>query len=233
MKHRLLPFVLLFAVPLISFGQDFTVLESDSHHISIRFELNNFTIDTVRYNGELMHTITTKGIVAPNEYGSPDLPTFNRFIAIPQGSKAVVEVRNTRAEHMEQVNIAPAIGSLGEYDEAPPFYKNPTMYDRDALYPTTTIVAAKPQSLRGVDVIHLGLCPIQFNPIKQEITVNRQLDIEIRFEGGNGHFGDDRLRSPYWDPILQNNILNYSSLETINYQERMQQWLQGMLLLSP
>ena len=224
MKHRLLPLILLLALPFISFGQDFTILESDSHHISLRFELGDFSIDTVRCEGELMHTITTKGIMAPNEYGLPNLPTFNRFIAIPQGAKAVVEVRRTRNERMTGINIAPSQGSQAENDPVPPLKKDTKTYSIDALYPETAYVVAEPQQLRGLDVIHLGLCPVQFNPVRQEISVSRQKDIEIRFEGGNGHFGDDRLRSPYWDPILKNNILNYDCLAPIDYDARRQEW---------
>jgi len=224
MKHRLLPIILLFALPLISFGQDFTILESDSHHISLRFELGDFSIDTIRCEGELMHTITTTGIVAPNEYGLPNLPTFNRFIAIPQGAKAVVEVRRTRNERMTGINIAPSQGSQAENDPVPALKKDTKTYSIDALYPETAYVVAEPQQLRGLDVIHLGLCPVQFNPVRQEISVSRQMDIEIRFEGGNGHFGDDRLRSPYWDPILKNNILNYDCLAPIDYDARRQEW---------
>ena len=224
MKHYLFPFILLFALPLVSFGQDFTILEADSHHVSLRFEINDFSIDTVRCEGELMHTITMKGITAPNEYGLPDLPTFNRFIAIPQGAKAVVEVRSTRSERMSGINIAPSVGTQCENEADRPLIKDRTCYATDALYPATNYVVAKPQSLRGVDVIHLGLCPVQFNPVRQEITVSRQLDIDIRFEGGNGHFGDDRLRSPYWDPILQNTILNYDCLAPIDYDARRQEW---------
>ena len=224
MKHYLLPFILLFAMPLVSFGQDFTILEADSHHVSLRFEINDFSIDTVRCEGELMHTIMMKGITAPNEYGMPDLPTFSRFIAIPQGAKAVVEVRSTRGERMSGINIAPSVGTQCENEVDRPLLKDRTCYATDALYPATNYVVAKPQSLRGVDVIHLGLCPVQFNPVRQEITVSRQMDIDIRFEGGNGHFGDDRLRSPYWDPILQNNILNYDCLAPIDYDTRRQEW---------
>ena len=214
----------MLALPFISFAQDFTILEADSHHVSLRFNLNDFSIDTVRCEGELMHTIVTKGIVCPNEHGMPDLPTFNRFIAIPQGAKAVVEVRTTRNERMTGINIAPSQGSQAENDPVLPLSKDAKAYSIDALYPETPYVVAEPQQLRGVDVIHLGLCPVQFNPVRQEITVNRQLDIEIRFEGGNGHFGDDRLRSPYWDPILQNNILNYDCLAPIDYDARRQEW---------
>ena len=48
MKHRLLPLILLFVLPMISYGQDFTIIETDSHHIRLRFEFNEFSFDTVR-----------------------------------------------------------------------------------------------------------------------------------------------------------------------------------------
>ena len=215
---------LLMACPLFSFGQTFTITASDPHHLSIHFELNDFSIDTVRCNGELMHTIATKGIVCPNEYGLPNLPTFNRFIAIPQGAKATVEVSARGNERMTGINIAPSIGAQFENDAERSYQKDMRCYSTDAFYPVTSYVVAEPQQLRGVDVIHLGLSPFQFNPVTRELIVNHELDIEIRFEGGNGHFGDDRLRSPYWDPILQNTILNYDCLAPIDYDARRQEW---------
>lgn len=92
MKRSTIALFLLVAFPLFSVGQTFTITASDNNHISLHFELDDFSIDTIRCEGELMHTITTKGIVVPNDYGLPALPTFNRFIAIPQGAKAIVEV---------------------------------------------------------------------------------------------------------------------------------------------
>lgn len=227
MKKLLCLLALAVALPIVSLGQDFTIIESDSHHLSLRFELNEFSIDTVRRGGELMHVITTKGITVPNDYGEPDLPTFNRFVAIPQGAQAIIEVRPSRGERISGINIAPSVGSQCENETERPFYKEPKYYERDAMYPSSAVVMAEPQKMRGVDVVHLGISPVQFNPERHEITVNRQFDIDIRFEGGNGHFGDDRLRSPYWDPILQNNILNYDALPSIDYHARRQAWLQG------
>ena len=93
MKRILSTLVLLMALPLFSIGQDFTITASDRGHISLHFELGDYSIDTVVVDGEIMHSIVTKGIVVPNEYGLPALPTFNRFIAIPQGAKAIVDVR--------------------------------------------------------------------------------------------------------------------------------------------
>ena len=227
MKRTTFALILLIAFPLLSIGQDFTILESDNHHISLRFDLGDFSIDTVRCNGELMHVIASKGIVMPNDYGQPDLPTFNRFVAIPQGAKAIVEVNTRRGEQLHDINIMPSFGSQCENDPELPLFKDPKVYGSDSFYPSEVYSIAEPQQLRGVDVIHIGISPFQINPVTRELSVQRELDIDIRFEGGNGHFGDDRLRSRYWDPILRNNILNYESLEPIDYDARMQQWTQN------
>ena len=226
MKRSTFTVILLIILPLFAIGQTFTITSSDRGHISLHFELNDFSIDTINQEGELMHTITTKGIVMPNDYGQPDLPTFNRFIAVPQGATAIVEVRTTRDEVLPGINLAPSDGSQAENDAQRPFFKDPKVYTCNAFYPSEAVIATEPQSLRGVDAIHLGVCPVQFNPMTRELSVHRQIDIDIRFEGGNGHFGDDRLRSRYWDPILKNNILNYECLEPIDYDARMQQWTQ-------
>ncbi len=226
MKHKILPLILLFALPHVSYGQAFTITSSDRNHISLHFELSDFRIDTVRCEGELMHTITAKGIVMPNDYGQPDLPTFNSFIAIPQGATAVVEVSTRRDEHRTGINIAPSVGSQAENDAERPFFKDPKVYAVNAFFPSEAVQYNEPQSLRGVDAIHLGVCPMQYNPVTKELAIHQELDIDIRFEGGNGHFGDDRLRSRFWDPILRNNILNYDCLEPIDYDARMQQWSQ-------
>ena len=226
MKHSIIATILLIVFPLFAVGQDFTITASDRNHISLHFELNEFSIDTLRCEDGVMHSISTKGIVVPNEYGLPNLPTFNRFIAIPQGAKAIIDVKTTREELRSDINIVPSMGSQCENEALRPFFKDPKIYATNAFYPLSAVKAAEPQSLRGVDVIHLGVCPVQFNPVTKEIAIHRHIDIDIRFEGGNGHFGEDRLRSRYWDPILQNNILNYECLEPIDYDARMQQWTQ-------
>lgn len=229
MKRSTFTLFLLMVLPMFSIGQNFTITSSDRNHISLHFELGDFRIDTVMHEGELMHTIAARGIVMPNDYGQPDLPTFNHFIAIPQDAKAIVEVRMTRDEVLSGINIAPSDGSQCENDPELPFFKDPKIYNTNAYFPEESVIAAEPQSLRGVDAIHLGVCPIQFNPIERTLVVHREIDIDIRFTGGNGHFGDDRLRSRYWDPILRNNILNYECLEPIDYDARLQQWSQGRL----
>ena len=125
MKHSTIAIILLIVFPLFAIGQDFTITASDRNHISLHFELNEFSIDTLRCEDGMMHCISTKGIVVPNEYGLPDLPTFNRFIAIPQGAKAIIDVKTTREELRSDINIIPSRGSQCENDAQRPFFKDP------------------------------------------------------------------------------------------------------------
>ena len=178
--------ILLLIFPLFVIGQNLSITASDSHHLSLHFELGDFSIETIKREGELMHSIDAKGIVIPNDYGLPALPTFNRFIAIPQGAKAVVEVSTTRDERMTGINIAPSVGSQCENDPERPFYRDTKVYTRNSLYPVETVMVSNLQQLRGVDVVHLFLSPFQFNPVTRELAIHREIDINIRFEGGNG-----------------------------------------------
>ena len=93
-----------------------------------------------------------------------------------------------------------------------------------AFYPENPFVMDKAY-IRGVDAVTVAITPFQYNPVTKELAVYTNIELAVRFEGGTGHFGDDRLRSPYWDPILAAELMNYDQLPKIDYEARMQQWL--------
>ena len=82
-------------------------------------------------------------------------------------------------------------------------------------------------SIRGVDIVNVAISPFQYNPVTKELVVYTDVELSLSYEGGNGHFGDDRLRSPYWDPILAGQLMNYDQLPVIDYEARIQDWNRG------
>jgi hypothetical protein len=66
----------------------------------------------------------------------------------------------------------------------------------------------------------LGITPFQYNPVTKELIVYRDLKVQVNFIGGNGKFGEDRLRSRWWDQILRDAIFNNSMLPQIDYSKR-------------
>lgn len=67
----------------------------------------------------------------------------------------------------------------------------------------------------------LSVTPFQYNPVSKELVVYYDIEAEVVFNGGGTGFGDNRLRSEWWDPIIQDNILNSNVLPELDYAERL------------
>jgi hypothetical protein len=197
------------------------VSSSSDTHVEMAFRLASMTIEEVDVAGVAMQQITIPGVILPNDVGAPDLPGMGRFIALPQGASARLEVLSLKSQVFEGLDVIPAAQMPFETDDSPLTHeKDQAIYGRDALYPEEPIRLSDPLSLRGVDAIILGITPFQYNPVTRELIVYTEVDVRVTFEGGIGHFGEDRLRSRHWDPILRENLVNYSSLSEIDFDAR-------------
>lgn len=205
--------------------QGFQLTEKTRDGLRISYNLGTFSMSQLDYKGEAMSEISIQGIVLPNVAGCPNLPTESRMMAVPQGAKATLSVVHADRQVIQNVNIAPALRIQAETEEPDTDYKkDPKVYNKNAFYPENPFVMDKAY-IRGVDAVTVAITPFQYNPVTKELAVYTNIELAVRFEGGTGHFGDDRLRSPYWDPILAAELMNYDQLPKIDYEARMQQWL--------
>jgi PKD repeat protein len=183
-----------------------------------KFGLNDFVVD-----GEPMLNIELPGNLLFNDEGAPNLPGSGRYVAIPQGATASFEITSMRTEVIKNVDIAPAPRIPWETETEPMDYsKDMSIYSVDAFYPASPVQISEVTEIRGVDAVMLGITPFQYNPVTKELIVYRDLKIEMTFEGGNGHFGEDRLRSRWFDPLLEDMLLNASSLPKVDYNKSFQ-----------
>ncbi|MBK7213809.1 MAG: T9SS type A sorting domain-containing protein [Bacteroidales bacterium] len=117
--------------------------------------------------------------------------------------------------------MAPAPHIPLDTDRGPLQYNRKTsIYSKNAYYPTQPVTLSSSSKMRGVDVVLVSITPWQYNPVTKELVVYRDLQVNVTFEGGNGEFGETRLRNRYWDPIIKDNILNAESLPLVNYNEQ-------------
>jgi hypothetical protein len=202
-----------------SWGAQGMTLKSQSFSgVHINYSINTMNLEDVNVNGTMMKAPRLEGIFLPNNEGAPDLAGTGRYIAIPQGSRAILNVKSYRTETYTNIDIAPAPRIPWDNENGPPvFNKKQEVYSKNAYYPENPVIISEPTHLRGVDAVILGVTPFQYNPVTKELIVYRDIDIEINFSGGTGHFGEDRLRSRWWDPILEDALFNYLSLPKIDY----------------
>ncbi len=189
--------------------------------VTVNYSVKEFSLAPVQVEGKGMNTVELPGFWLPNDEGAPNLPGGGRYIAIPEGAKAILNIVSMRTERYQNVEIAPAPRIPKDDEPDPPVLKeNPAIYTRNAYYPAEPVKLSAPSKIRGVDVVMLGITPFQYNPVTKELVVYRDIQVEVQFQGGNGQFGEERLRSRFWDPILEDALLNPASLPKVDYSKR-------------
>ncbi|HDH57319.1 MAG TPA: hypothetical protein ENF16_01790, partial [Bacteroidetes bacterium] len=196
----------------------FNLIEQDGSGVEIVFSVPSMQLTEMELDGETMQNVIIPGVLLPNNAGAPNLPGSGRFIAIPQGAWAELEVVEYRTEVFHDMNIAPAFEiPRGDYDGPLVYRKNRDIYGTNANYPAEPVMLSDPAKMRGVDVVTVGITPFQYNPVTKDLTVYKDIRVRVNFNGGNGHFGEDRLRSRWWEPVLRQNLLNYESLPKVDF----------------
>ncbi|MBI9037154.1 MAG: T9SS type A sorting domain-containing protein [Bacteroidales bacterium] len=189
--------------------------------VELTYSLSEFSLENIIVNGESMQNIILSGVSLPNDEGAPNIPCSSSFIAIPQSANVQLEIIEITEEFFNNIEIAPAPKIPFQTDEAPlEFIKNKNIYSKNAYYPLKIIKISEVSKIRGVDIVKLGISPFQYNPVSKELKVIKELKIKIHFIDGNGKFGNDRLRSKWWDPILKDMIINSESLPNIDFNKR-------------
>jgi len=198
--------------------QGYNLVQSKQTGVNVIHSINEFTLDMMEINGEQMHVLSMPGVFLQNNEGAPNLPGNGNRIAIPEGSVPVLNIVSTRTEVYKNIELAPAPNIPWDDDNSPLVYaKNMEIYGQDAYYPAQPVQISEVQQIRGVDFVMLGITPFQYNPVTKELIVYRDIDVEINFLGGTGVFGEERLRSRWWDPIMQDALLNSDVLPEVDY----------------
>nr|NQU94419.1 hypothetical protein [Bacteroidota bacterium] len=199
----------------------YSIVKQNQSDIEVNYSIREFSVYESEIDGENYHNIILSGNMLPNDEGAPDLPGTSRYIAVPQGATARLVINDYRMEVIKDVDMAPAPRIPLDTDDSPLHYeKNQDIFSTDAFYPTNPIQISEQTVIRGVNAVILGITPFQYNPVTKELRVYTDVQVDIVFDGGNGYFGDDRLRSRWWDPIIQDVFLNSASIPEIDYNKR-------------
>ena len=220
--------ITLVATPLLatdfrytdSFGDPgLTLLQQAPDRVEVSFSLDAWQLGTIDIDGQTRQTVIVPGMLLPNDAGAPNLPGQGWYIAVPNGAQVSLRIVAMRTETLSDIDLAPAPRLPLETEDGPLDYPiNDAIYQRDAFYPEAPARLSDLQRIRGVATVVLGITPFQYNPVSKELIVYRDLQIEVSFQGGNSEFGETRLRSRWWDPIMKDLLVNFASLPEIDDQ---------------
>ncbi len=189
--------------------QGIYVQKQGKQSLVLNFSVNTYSRQVIDVNGKSMEKINMVGSLLQNGEGNPDLPVISRYIAIPQGSSVKVSIVDKRTAYVSNIAVSPAPRIPFDTEKGPLQYKeNKKIYSSNAYFPAEPVLLSRPMKIRGLDVVLISISPFQYNPVTNNLLINRDMLINIEFDGGNGHFGDDKYRNRFWDPILFDMVIN-------------------------
>ena len=200
----------------------FSMKSKSNNTININYNVSAVTIENANREGLEGQSITLSGIHIANQAGAPDLPSNSTYVAIPNGATPSIQMTSAKTKIIENVDIIPAPIPQLDNDKSEAVYeKDMAIYSRDAFYPATPYNMSEVKTIRGVEMVQVGVMPFQYNPVTKQLIVYEDLELQISLEGGNGTYGDIRYRTPGWDHILTDMLLNRDALPEMDYGERL------------
>ena len=228
MKRHILLFLLAIAFTMLSAQETYrfrtdapqglSVTSSTATHLSLHYSIQELDIADID-NGEAKgQEIILKGSFGSFAPGRPNLPVVNRYIAVPKGANVTIEVKEKASTLLNDIALIPAPEPLMDDTEGlPNSRKDMSIFGKDANYPEENVVLSTPTQIRSLDVVMLSVTPFRYNPVRRTLEVLYDIDIEVRFEGGNGQFGEQRYYNPEWAHILGDLVINGEMLSASDY----------------
>jgi len=199
-------------LPVESYISGFQLVESKAQCIRLTYHTPEFRLDSLLIDGEWMLSLQLPGVFLPGEAGRPNLPTESRYVALPKGVQVMLSVDEGIPDTLFCPQLLPAPRIPKETDDGLEYFKDPLAYQTDAFSPAQVAKVSGQASIRGTDVVLVGVTPFRYNPVSGELLVYRSLTLTLEWQGGSGTIGDPRLGSRWWQPILDQVVLNAGDL---------------------
>ena len=201
-------------------AQGFRIESSSSTGLLLHYSVPGIGISAIDDGEAKGQEIIMKGSFGSYAEGLPNLPFENRYIAVPKGATVSIKVKEKGCRTLTGIDILPAAAVQGNAAVGKPrLQKDMSVYGKDANYPNENVAIAQTTQIRGLDVVMLNVTPFRYNPVRKTLEVIYDMDIEVRFEGGSGQFGEARYRNPAWDGILRDLVINSDMLPEAHYYD--------------
>ena len=198
--------------------EGFEIVFSKENVIRINYHIHQFNLSPIDIEGKQMQKLNHGLSLISGTTGSPDLPFIGANILIPNDAEVEIILLSSDKEVYSNINISPSAAIPFDTQNSIPAIKG-NQYNINTFYPKEKI-QLKTTEIRGMNIARIGISPFQYNPITKELIAFKNLEFELRITSSKGAYGNDRFRSPFWDQILSDLVINTEDIPIIDYQKR-------------
>ena len=194
------------------------LISSKQESIKLSYSIHQFELSPIIVEGESMMHLSHGLSLLPGKEGAPELPYIGGNILIPTGSDVKLVLLSADKEVYQNVIIAPSAAIPFDAQEELPALKGQE-YEKNLLYPSQAIQVSTSE-VRGMTIASLGISPFQYNPVTKELIAYKNIEFELQLTNSTGNYGEERFRSPFWDQILSDLVINTEDIPAIDYNKR-------------
>ncbi|NMM64813.1 hypothetical protein HBE96_19615 [Clostridium sp. P21] len=198
-----------------------TVLESNSRHTIVKFQINNFSKTLVTIDNKNYYNIKCENTSTLYEEGAPLLPRICRNIVIPNSSNAKLNILSSEYEDYKNLPIAPSKGSItrNEDPNKKP-YKFGKEYKSESFYPSSLATLSKPFIMRELRGVTIALNAFQYKPTAETLRVYKSVTAEIVTDSGystdSSEISNSKQITKDFEPAYSNTFINYNNIKILN-----------------
>jgi hypothetical protein len=162
------------------------ILEQTDTHMDVRLELPGLAVERLAAGGKELVRLAIPGQSALQTVGEPAVPVVSRWVALPAGASARVELLGQEIEtYPLDGPIAPAQPPKKRCCAAPTaFEMSAAAYARATPFPQKAAKIDGVGDMRRQRLARLELHPVRYFPAARKIEVARSMDVRITFVGG-------------------------------------------------
>ncbi len=139
----------------------------------------------VRLNHEEYTALELPGGGTSGEFGEPALPSYGKFIQVPDGAKVRLVIDKVDWTTIEgKFTVAPRQPPPPDLAgaAAPPFARKPEAYARDEFHPAEPVRLADQMRIRRQAMVYVVYTPLVYNPAKGMLKAARRVEWHLEFD---------------------------------------------------
>lgn len=185
----------------------FQCTNSNLSSTTISFNLDFYNKEMISIEGVNYTHLTYPDEGKTFEVGTPEVPKFTRYIAIPENGDLTLSFSIKSQRDIRETILFPRQSDEeSEQRIIPSFEKKEELYAQSLKSSEDIVQIGTPAFIRNVRVVPITINAFQFNAVKQELTVYDKLDITVT---SSGRFLANYKKSRFFEPMLESLLLNY------------------------
>lgn len=142
--------------------------------------------EPVETNKREYERISLEGFGNTTRSGHPSLPVYNYLMAIPKAANLSITYEENQRDTVACKRLLPASVMKTDDDSRPSSYhEERNCYEQNNFYPSSPIEVVERFTLFGVEIAKVQFCPVQYNPVTNQLIHHKSIKAEVSFTGAD------------------------------------------------